>query len=109
MNRENQEVRKLLTEIDRICKRQGIPYFLGPQLTLCSVTGQEIPGPHSGVIYMKTADMERFRVAAGEEAPDRRIVESMNGCGHPTALWKTPFSSGISVDKSPGSWLGRAG
>ena len=78
MNRENQEVRKLLTEIDRICKRQGIPYFLGPQLTLCSVTGQEIPGPHSGVIYMKTADMERFRVAAGEEAPDRRIVESMN-------------------------------
>ena len=78
MNRENQEVRKLLTEIDRICKRQGIPYFLGPQLTLCSITGQEIPGPHSGVIYMKTVDMERFRVAAGEGAPDRRIVESMN-------------------------------
>ena len=42
MNREIKEVVKLLAEIDKICKREGIPYYLGPQLTLCCVTGQEI-------------------------------------------------------------------
>ena len=82
MNREKKEVLKLLTEIDKICKRQGIPYFLGPQLTLCVQNGQEIPGPHCGVIYMKTADMERFRLAAQQEMPDRRVVESMNNNKH---------------------------
>lgn len=38
MNREIKEVVKLLAEIDKICKREGIPYYLGPQLTLCCVT-----------------------------------------------------------------------
>ena len=58
MNREIKEVVKLLAEIDKICKREGIPYYLGPQLTLCCVTGQEITSPHAGVVYMRTADME---------------------------------------------------
>ena len=78
MNREIKEVVKLLTEIDKICKREGIPYYLGPQLTLCCVTGQEITSPHAGVVYMRTADMERFRLAVEQETPEGRIVESMN-------------------------------
>ena len=78
MNREIKEVVKLLAEIDKICKREGIPYYLGPQLTLCCVTGQEITSPHAGVVYMRTADMERFRLAVEKETPDSRIVESMN-------------------------------
>ena len=78
MNREIKEVVKLLAEIDKICKREGIPYYLGPQLTLCCVTGQEITSPHAGVVYMRTVDMERFRLAVEKETPDGRIVESMN-------------------------------
>ena len=78
MNREIKEVEKLLSEIDKICKREGIPYYLGPQLTLCCITGQEITNPHAGVIYMRTADMERFRMAFEKEPQDGRIVESMN-------------------------------
>ena len=78
LNREIKEVVKLLTEIDKICKREGIPYYLGPQLTLCCVTGQEITSPHAGVVYMRTGDMERFRLAVEQETPEGRIVESMN-------------------------------
>ena len=78
MNREIKEVVKLLSEIDKICKREGIPYYLGPELTLCCVTGQEVTSPHAGVVYMRTADMERFRQAFEREPQDGRIVESMN-------------------------------
>ena len=78
MNREIKEVVKLLGEIDKICKREGIPYYLGPQLTLCCVTGQEVTSPHAGVVYMRAADMERFRLAFEREPQDGRIVESMN-------------------------------
>lgn len=78
MNREQNEVLKLLTEIDKICRSQGITYYLSPQLTLCGLTGQHIPGPYAGAVYMKVADMERFRLAVAQEPPDRRIVESMN-------------------------------
>ena len=45
---------------------------------MCCVTGQEITSPHAGVVYMRTADMERFRLAVEKETPDGRIVESMN-------------------------------
>ena len=83
MNREIKEVAKLLAEIDKICKREGIPYYLGPQLTLCCVTGQEITSPHAGVVYMRTADMERFRLAVEKETPDGRIVEMIEIKDHP--------------------------
>ena len=82
MDREKKEVLKLLTEVDKICKREGIPYYLSPQLTLCSLNGQGIPGPHAGNVYMRTEDMERFRLAVEREKPDRRIVESMNNNSH---------------------------
>lgn len=78
MNNEIKEVIKLLTEIDKICRKEEILYYLGPQLTLCAVTGQELPGPFAGTVYMRTEDMERFRLAVEREAPEGRIVESMN-------------------------------
>ncbi|MCI5530119.1 MAG: hypothetical protein MR406_08295 [Blautia sp.] len=79
MNKEQKEVLSLLTEIDKICRKHGITYFLSPQLTLCSVTGQPFPGnPNAGVVYMKIGDMEQFRLALEQEMPERRILESMN-------------------------------
>ena len=78
MNREIKEVVKLRDEIDKICKREGIPYYLGPQLTLYCVTGQEITSPNAGVVYMRTADMERSRLVVEKETLDSRIVESRN-------------------------------
>ena len=74
MNREIKEVVKLLAEIDKICKREGIPYYLGPQLTLCCGYRAGDHQPHAGVVYMRTADMERFRLAVEKETPDGRIV-----------------------------------
>lgn len=78
MKREQQEVLSLLKEVDKICKKNKIPYYLSPQLTLCKVTGQPFPqSPLCGVIVMKTEDMERFRQVVEEKCPDRRALESM--------------------------------
>lgn len=78
MKREQQEVLSLLKEIDKICRKNKIPYYLSPQLTLCGVTGQPFPqDPLCGVILMKIGDMERFRKAVEENPPERRALESM--------------------------------
>lgn len=53
----------LLQEIDEICRRNKIEYYLSPRLTLCAVEGHPFPqNPMFGVVLMKTADMERFRL-----------------------------------------------
>ena len=55
MNREQQKVLELLKEIDIICRKNKITYFLSPYLTLCAVTERPFPlNPEAGVIYMKT-------------------------------------------------------
>lgn len=78
LKREQQEVLSLLKEIDMICRKNKIPYYLSPQLTLCAVTGQPFPqNPLCGVVLMKTGDMERFRIAFEERSRDRRALESM--------------------------------
>lgn len=78
MNREQKEVLSLLAEIDEICRKHGIVYYLSPQLTLCGIKGMPFPqSPTAGTVYMKIQDMEKFRKAVEEEAPSRRIVESM--------------------------------
>lgn len=83
MKREQQEVLSLLKEIDNLCKKNKIPYYLSPQLTLCGVTGQPFPqSPLCGIVLMKTEDMERFRLAAEENCPDGRAVESMKNNKH---------------------------
>lgn len=79
MNREQKKVLSLLAEVDKICRKHKITYYLSPQLTLCSVTGQPFPqNPGAGVVYMKIGDMEQFRLAVEEGCPERRILESMN-------------------------------
>ena len=68
MNREQQKVLELLKEIDIICRKNKITYFLSPYLTLCAVTERPFPlNPEAGVIYMKTGDMERFKNVFEEE------------------------------------------
>lgn len=78
MKREQQEVLSLLKEIHTICKKNGINYYLSPQLTLCGVTGQPFPqDPLAGVVLMKIPDMEKFRQILEEEPAQARVVESM--------------------------------
>lgn len=78
MKREQQEVLSLLKEIDVICRKHKIDYYLSPQLTLCGVTGQPFPqNPLAGVVLMKIPEMERFRHVFEEEQPKSRVLESM--------------------------------
>lgn len=78
LNKEQQEVLKLLKEIDTICRKYQIEYYLSPKLTLHAVTGNPMPGsPLAGAVVMKLPDMERFRKVMETELPDRRVLESM--------------------------------
>mgnify|MGYP000213611807 CR=1 FL=1 len=64
MNKKQKVILSLLQEIDEICRRNKIEYYLSPRLTLCAVEGHPFPqNPMFGVVLMKTADMERFRLA----------------------------------------------
>lgn len=78
MKKEQQVILSLLKEIDEICRKHKIDYYLSPRLTLCAVTGQAFPkNPLFGVVLMKVEDMERFRVAAEENPNTGRTLESM--------------------------------
>ena len=78
MNREQQKVLELLKEIDTICRKNKITYYLSPYLTLCAVTERPFPmNPASNDIYMKTGDMARFKNIFDEEPELRRTLESM--------------------------------
>lgn len=79
LNREQQKILELLKEIDTICRKNKITYFLSPYFTLCAVTGRPFPqNPTAGNVYMKTGDMERFKNAFEEEPELRRALESMD-------------------------------
>ena len=79
LTREQQTILELLKEIDTICRKNKITYFLSPYFTLCAVTGRSFPkNPTSGAIYMKTGDMERFKNVFEEEPELRRALESMD-------------------------------
>ena len=78
LNREQQKVLELLKEIDTICRKNKITYYLSPYLTLCAVTERPFPmNPASNDIYMKTGDMARFKNIFDEEPELRRTLESM--------------------------------
>ena len=63
MNKKQKVILSLLQEIDEICRRNKIEYYLSPRLTLCAVEGHPFPqNPMFGVVLMKTADMERIPV-----------------------------------------------
>ena len=78
MNKKQKVILSLLQEIDEICRRNKIEYYLSPRLTLCAVEGHPFPqNPMFGVVLMKTADMERFRLAVDEDPREKRALESM--------------------------------
>lgn len=78
MKQEQQEVLALLTEIDGICQRHKITYYLSPRLTHCAVTTHALPqDPLCGLVLMRTSDMERFAQAFAMEKPKARVLESM--------------------------------
>lgn len=83
LNREQQKILELLKEIDSICRKNKITYFLSPYFTLCAVTGRPFPkNPSAGNIYMKTGDMEKFKNVFEKEPELRRVLESMENNKH---------------------------
>lgn len=78
MKKEQQVVFSLLKEIDEICRKHKITYYLSPRLALCAVEGQPFPqNPQFGVVLMKVPDMECFRQITDEQLKDKRALESM--------------------------------
>lgn len=78
LRKEQQVVLSLLKEIDKICRKEKIDYYLSPRLTLCAVTGQSLlSDPMAGEVLMKVGEMERFRHAAEDRISTGRAVESM--------------------------------
>lgn len=78
MNKKQQVILSLLKEIDEICRKHQIEYFLSPRLTLCAVEGQPFPqNPLFGVVLMKVSEMERFRQAIENDPREKRALESM--------------------------------
>ena len=78
MNRKQKVILSLLKEIDEICRKNNIEYYLSPRLTLCAVEGLPFPqNPYFGVVLMKTAEMERFRQAVENDPREKRALESM--------------------------------
>lgn len=76
LTREQKKILELLKEIDIICRKNKITYFLSPYFTLCAVTGRPFPmNPMTGAVYMKPADMERFKNAFEEEPGLRRALD----------------------------------
>lgn len=68
----------LLKEIDEICRKHQIEYFLSPRLTLCAVERQPFPqNPLFGVVLMKVSEMERFRQVIENDPREKRALESM--------------------------------
>lgn len=78
MNKKQQVILSLLKEIDEICRKHQIEYFLSPRLTLCAVEGQPFPqNPMFGVVLMKVSEMERFRQVIENDPREKRALESM--------------------------------
>ncbi len=78
LNREQKEVLLLLKEIDAICRKHGINYYLSPRLTWCAVLGKEFPkNPLAGAVLIKIEEMEKLRIALEAELLEGRAVESM--------------------------------
>ena len=96
MNKKQKVILSLLQEIDEICRRNKIEYYLSPRLTLCAVEGHPFPqNPMFGVVLMKTADMERFRLAVDEDPREKRALESMK-----SHKWFSGFYLRYSVPES---------
>lgn len=91
MNKEQQVLLSLLEEVDRLCTKNKIEYYLAPRLAVHAVYGDEMPkSPLAGGILMKLSDMERFRLAYLKE---ERRTEPWNPCMRTSAF--PDFSFGM--------------
>lgn len=78
MEREQREVLTLLKEIDALCRKHKITYYLSPELTFCAEKKQELPqNPLCGRVLMKIPDMLRFAEVFAQEKKSSRVLESM--------------------------------
>ena len=78
MEREQKEVLTLLKEIDALCRKHKITYYLSPELTFCAEKKKELPqNPLCGRVLMKIPDMLRFVEAFAQETAPSRVLESM--------------------------------
>lgn len=78
MNKEQQVLLSLLKEIDEICKKNEIEYYLAPRLALHAFYEEKLPeNPLAGGVLMKLSDMDKFRCAFYKEKAQRRALESM--------------------------------
>ena len=78
MEREQREVLTLLKEIDALCRKHKITYYLSPELTFCAEKRKELPqNPLCGRVLMKIPDMLRFAEVFAQEKKPSRELESM--------------------------------
>lgn len=67
-----------MKEIDELCQEEQIPYFLSPRLALNAYYQAGLPeNPQFGTLFMKAADMERFRSSMSAKLKADRALESM--------------------------------
>ena len=79
MNKEQEVLLSLLKEVDEICKKNKIEYYLAPRLALHAFYEEKMPAsPLAGGILMKLSDMDKFRCAFYKEKADCRALESMH-------------------------------
>lgn len=79
LNKEQQVLLSLLKEIDEICKKNKIEYYLAPRLALHAFYEKNFPAsPLAGGVLMKLSDMDKFRCAFYEENAQHRALESMH-------------------------------
>ena len=73
MNKKQKVIFSLLKEVDEICRKHNIKYYLSPRLTWCAVQGGNFPqNPQSGAVLMRVPDMERFCQAVEEDPGEHR-------------------------------------
>lgn len=78
MEKEQKEVLALLKEIDALCRKHKITYYLSPGLTFCAEKTKELPqNPLCGMVLMKIPDMLRFAEVFDREKHPARVLESM--------------------------------
>ena len=78
MNKKQKVIFSLLKEVDEICRKHNIKYYLSPRLTWCAVQGGNFPqNPQSGAVLMRVPDMERFCQVVEEDPAEHRALESM--------------------------------
>ena len=100
-----QKLLTLLTELDAICQREGIPYYLCKETALAAYRNEGFfPSCYEANVAMTTADAMRFIKAVNKENRADRMIDSMcNNKNYPdftvrygdteTLMMTLPFNS----------------